>query len=317
MNRGIAAVLVALFVSAPLSALAQGTTTPPAPAPTAAPETPEADVAEASTPTPDATTGERTEAIEKELTAEEIKLRDEQTLHEEKEGVEKRESGTDPTEDPEKDYFFLGLMGGVVILPSFLMNLFLEESQSIVNPAVGAEFTYRNDGFSIVASLFYAGYRGHGPFQVPGDPDTDVEWIDSNLGAVMGTVTFLWSTEFSQFVALEYGVGIGVGYLAGHLTRTEAYRKSNGDWAKCKGPNNPSEFGNYCGTNIATENVRGEQYGVPAKNWNDGGDVPLIWPWLSIPQIGLRIKPVRQMQIRVNASFGLGFYLGTSVAYGF
>ncbi|MCA9600778.1 MAG: hypothetical protein KC417_02065 [Myxococcales bacterium] len=258
---------------------------------------------------------------EAKLTNAQIGLNDEQTLHEEREGVEATRDSSDPYEDPNESYYFLGLSGGMIVLPAFLINLFFDESPSLVQPAVGAEFTYRNDGFSIVANVFYAGYRGSGGFRLPGEPDTDTEFIQSSLSGLMASVTFLWSTEFSKFVALEYGVGIGLGYLFGDIRRTEAYPGSNGGWKKCNGPGDPGVAvtgdGGYCGTTVASADSRGEQYDVVAKKWGDGGDVPFLWPWLALPQIGVRIKPVKQMQLRANLSIGLGFYLGASASYGF
>ena len=35
-----------------------------------------------------------------------------------------------------------------------------------------------------------------------------------------------------------------------------------------------------------------------------------VLPWLALPHLALRIKPVRQFMMRVDAGFGLGFFFG-------
>ncbi|MCA9580470.1 MAG: hypothetical protein KC416_01670 [Myxococcales bacterium] len=259
-------------------------------------------------------------------TVEEVKLKDEQILYEEKAGVEAKEITTDPTEDPDEDYLFLGALFKVWVIPSFFMELFLDRADSIVNPAVGLEFTYRSDGFSVVTSLFWTGLAFESPVQAPGDPITDTEIVDSGLSGITAAATFLWSTEFNKYFALEYGLGIGVTYLAfGDMYRTEAYpdAKSSTGWRKCNGVGDPSTVNGaplsdgYCDGPPVGDADRGAHYNVKSKNWFDGGKVPVLLPWFALPQIGIRIKPIRQLQIRVDASVGIGVVLGGSVAYGF
>jgi hypothetical protein len=319
------AVSMLLLLAQAASALAQGTapatgSTPPTTPPpeTAAPaDAASGAVVDPAAPTDAAAPADAGPDMETAEDKSGIALEDEQTLHTEKEGVEKKVDSSDPYEDPDESYFFLGAMGGVIVLPSFLMNLFLDESPTIVNGAVGAEFTYRSDGFSIVVDLFYAGYHGTGGFRLPGEPKTDTEYVESSLSALMGTVSFLWSTQFSKYVALEYGVGIGAGVLLGDIRRSEAYPDGD-DWKKCSGPDSgQGGDAGYCDGPPVADDERGAHYNVVAAKWSDGGDVPNIWPWLAIPTIGLRIKPIRQLQMRVNASAGIGFYLGASAAYGF
>lgn len=320
MRRSLTAPLLALalFTAAPAAAQEEGAGTPAAPAsPAPATDAPAADPAAANAETTEGAAPAATPDMETADKKREVALSDEQVLHEEKEGVEKKIDSSDPYEDPDESYYFLGAMGGVIVLPSFLMDLFLDESSSIVNPAVGAEFTYRSDGFSIVVNVMYAGYRGSGGFRLPGEPKTDTEFVESSLSALMGTVSFLWSTQFSKFVALEYGVGIGIGALFGDIRRSEAYPDGD-EWKKCSGPDSgQGGDAGYCDGPPVADDERGAHYNVVAAKWSDGGDVPNIWPWLAIPTIGLRIKPVRQLQMRVNASAGLGFFFGASASYGF
>lgn len=252
-------------------------------------------------------------------------LEEEQVLTEERVGVEQARESTDPYEDPEQGYFFLGAFYRHLFVPSFLQNLFLEESPSVSNPSGGIELTYRKDNFDIVGSLWWASYAAHGPYRASGDPETDVEIIKSELSAIFLSGTFLWSTPFSDVVALEYGLGIGVGLVLGDLERTEAYPDDgpgNFDgFSACQGPGNPDATitGDplYCDATSVRDGERGGHYRVIARKWTDGGDVPNVVPWLAIPHIALRIKPIHQLMFRIEGGFGLGFFLGGSASYGF
>ena len=54
------------------------------------------------------------------------------------------------------------------------------------------------------------------------------------------------------------------------------------------------------------------------KSWVDGGSKPVVIPWISLPQISLRIKPIKHMQARIDAGFSVtGFFTGLSAGYGF
>jgi len=57
--------------------------------------------------------------------------------------------------------------------------------------------------------------------------------------------------------------------------------------------------------------------GYKEKSWFNGGSKPALFPWISIPQIGLRIKPIKQFVARVGLGFALtGFWFGISGQYG-
>jgi hypothetical protein len=52
-------------------------------------------------------------------------------------------------------------------------------------------------------------------------------------------------------------------------------------------------------------------------NWFNGGSVPVFFPHIAIPDIGLRYKPVKQVEMRVSTGFSLtGFFFGLSGDYG-
>ncbi len=234
---------------------------------------------------------------------------DEQAVMEERFGVERTREPTDPFEDPDETYLFVGAFYEHTFTPTFILNLFLDESPGADNSGFGFEFSTRKDGMSLVARAYYQGGRAEGPFRASGDPVGDTEWIDSNLWALMGSVSFLWAVaQPSDVFAFEMGLGVGVGAVFGDLVRTEAYQDSGDRWAACQGVGNPS--GSYC--------EPGGQYNHRQAKWFDGGNVPNLWFRLSLPHIAFRFKPIRQLVARVEAGFQvpLGPWVGLSVLYG-
>ena len=57
--------------------------------------------------------------------------------------------------------------------------------------------------------------------------------------------------------------------------------------------------------------------GYKEPSWFSGGSKPAIFPWISVPQIGLRIKPIKQFVGRIGLGFSLtGFWFGINGQYG-
>lgn len=253
-------------------------------------------------------------------------LHDQQTRAEARR--EKHESETSPVEEPDKSYFFVGLMYRHVFVPTFMENIFFAESKPAQNPGAGAEFTYRKNNFEIVSSLWWQRYWVNGPFRAKGDPAPEIEIINSKLSVLYASATFLWSTPITDVFAIEYGVGVGIGYVIGNLYRTEAYPDSNGDsvpdgnshFRKCLGPSNPPAGADgvpWCDPTVAGSGEKGGHFGVKGKRWSSGGNVPNVWPWISIPHLAIRIKPIRQVMMRIEGGFSTGgFFAGASAAYG-
>jgi hypothetical protein len=272
-------------------------------------------------------------------------ISDEQVLTEQAYGVETVRRGTDPYEDPNKRYYFLGGFYRHHFIPAGMIELFVQEAPSVANPQAGIELTIRRDSFEIIASAWYADFTTVGPFLANGDPPDDVEIIDSNLRAVLVGTTFLWSTMFNDYIGLEYGLGLGVGYVFGDMIRTEAYPSENGGFAACTTPvvgggpggaqpgdsidfarSNGLGIAGYCqgamgdpGNEPITneDGEEGAHYGVIARQWFDGGSVPNLWFRLA-PQISLRIKPIHQLVIRADVGFDIfsGIYVGGGIAIG-
>jgi hypothetical protein len=259
------------------------------------------------------------------------RMSDEQALLEEQHGVEKEPSTLDPHEEPDEDYYFLGAFYRHTWTLDSVIEVFVDEAPKANNPGAGLEFTYRRGGFDIITRLYWQNAAVQGPFRADGDPQTDTEIIDSSLQTVMASVTFLWGTAFNDIVSLQYGMGLGVGVTLGDLNRTEAYPTSDG-WAKCDRAGDPEDPGSFCGPVNEAEDFReatatkpksnldgadGEHYDINARRWTDGGSVPNFW-FRAAPQLALRIKPIRQLMIRIDGGYDLfsGFFLGGTIAYG-
>jgi hypothetical protein len=213
--------------------------------------------------------------------------------------------------------WWIGPFFEMAIVPSFLINVFTAESPTVANPAFGATVTHRDkDGFSWILGLGYTGYGFDGPFRAKGDPEVDTEYLNSTLGLLHVRGQLMWSTEISSMFAFEYGVGLELGVVLGELVRSEAYRDASGEFQRCLGPGNPDVSFQFCEatTNGAPTNrydEEGAHYGVVEER------VPPVAPMLMVPALALRFTPIEQLQIKLEASFGLmQFTFGLSAAYG-
>ena len=228
-----------------------------------------------------------------------------------------RES-TDPYEDEHTGYWFLGAFYRHIIVPTFMQQLFVEGGATASNPAFGLEATHRKGNFDITMALWWASFAFEAPYRGSGDPDTDMEIVDGNPSVIFASASFMWSTPFNDMFALEYGLDVGLGVVLGHVTRTEAYPTPGAGiegYTRCNGVGNPDP--SYCDGPSVRDGETGGHYGVTARKWTDGGSVPNIVPWLGIPHIALRFKPVHQFMMRLDVGFGLGFWFGVAANYGF
>ncbi len=231
-------------------------------------------------------------------------------------------------EEPGKGYIFVGASWRYTRMPSWTLEWFLESA-----PAVGAagsffaEVGYRKDGFQMTGSLGYMKWNFNGPFQMSGDPDVDTEWLDTNWNLLLATATFTWSTAFTEWFSLEYGVEAGLAFIFGDMKRTEAYRTANGDYAPCLGAGNPNPI--FCDAPLPENGVLqpvtnsagadGAHYGVTAERGIFNGGVPHVLPVVG-PRLSLRFKPIQHMVLRVDVPLPvlpLGFMGGLSAQYGF
>jgi hypothetical protein len=244
---------------------------------------------------------------------------------------------TDPHEDPDEGYFFVGANWRSMFFPQGVLKWFLAKTPGVSTAgSFSGEFGYRRNGMQITAAVGWMKIGFHGPFQRKDQDPTNVEWLDTRWNVLMATGALTWSSPFTDWFALEYGLEAGAAFIFGNMIRTQAYQNSNGSWAKCASvgvpnttyciPTVPEKDTNHDGkvgsndarppvTNSATHDgahyhvkaARGFAHGVPY-------GVPMIGPRLS-----LRFKPIHQLVIRADITLLLPMVLSPALAvqYGF
>jgi hypothetical protein len=123
------------------------------------------------------------------------------------------------------------------------------------------------------------------------------------------------------------GGGVGIGVVAGSLYRNQVSPtgasidpNNPGSAIPCAAPGIPGTVAPsgipYCdASNKHYPNGGQALYSEPS--WAGGGSKPIVFPWLSLPQLSFRYKPIRQVQLRADFGFSMtGFFFGMSAAYG-
>ena len=214
-------------------------------------------------------------------------------------------------EDPKQPLFSVGARVRWLMIPEWFIKMFGVSTATtsssklplVSNVGVGPEFTYRKDGFDITAAIWYAGLSFSRPisFKEKGEDNDSWEVVENDLKAILITADFLWSTSITDWFAITYGAGLGLGipFPKDGLKRTEA-RTDIGDpigTVKCKTVEEGTRPG--CGKN--------EEY-------EESYDKLKVIPWINF-LVGTRFKPHRHVAIYVDGGFGLGFQVGTRVGY--
>ncbi|MBN1654767.1 MAG: OmpA family protein [Deltaproteobacteria bacterium] len=234
-----------------------------------------------------------------------------------------------------KKQWFLGAYWRHIWMPEIFQDIFADEAPSVstglldfgdsLDPNVGLLATYRNeDGFSIIFGLGYTSYEFEGAYRPNDDEFQNTEWVKSDLEMWHGTFAVLWSTALGDVVALEYGLGIDLGLIFGDITRWEAYwDRGDKEWRPCERagvPATETDGRPYCeepsdpDLDSDPSNEMGAHYNVKVGRWSDDGDIPNIVPIPMIPQVALRIAPVEEFVIKLEAGYGImEFWAGLSV----
>lgn len=276
-----------------------------------------------------------------EAAAEDVSLDEEKSGSEEqKEGEGEKEGGdrpvepederkaTSPVEHKGETYQFVGLRYRLILIPTFIMEMFGQGGETVPVHNFGPEFIIRKDGFEYAFALTYSPYSmGEGPdsddqvaFKDPNDPEEAWEVVTSELKVLYLTADFNWSAPISQQVAFTYGGGAGIGFVFGNLYRTQAYLDDDGTYKPCDEIGIPAvpvagSMAQYC--DFDPEHGDDQHYnGYKEPSWADGGSKPIIFPWIAL-QVGLRWKPHRNFVTRFEAGVGLGqFFFGIGADYG-
>jgi hypothetical protein len=240
----------------------------------------------------------------------------------------------DPHEDPLKTYYFIGLRFRNIVVPKFILNIFSDGGATVNVFSFGPELSSRKNRIEYDIGLSYADYSMD-EFLFKGSSDGNDAWeiVSSDMKVFYLNIDILyeaWKHPSGQFSFL-IGGGVGLGGVIGNIYRTQVYANDPNDldpddpqkWRKCTGPTPganlaPGTNNSFCdasNTHFYDPNRDPQDFSEPS--WANGGAKPFIFPWLGIPQVSFRYKPVKQFQARADLGFSItGFYFGLSAAYG-
>jgi hypothetical protein len=231
-----------------------------------------------------------------------------------------------PFEDPTRSYYQLGPRYRGIILPGFVTGIFARQAQSQYFNNFGLELDIRRDGFSLTPSLTYLG-MGTNPIQFadkskPEEFARNWSQITSELKGLMIGLDMSWSTPLDQNVFLEYGLGVGLAFMFGDVGVNWVYRDASGSFVPCAtttdGSSRPINDQGCAAALHDTNNNPPRVGNYKEPSWIDGGNKPSVLPWLSMPQLGLRVNPFPEFQARVGGGVSLlGPWFGVSMSYGF
>jgi hypothetical protein len=245
---------------------------------------------------------------------------------------------TNTTELPGKSYRFVGVRYRGTIIPSFLEHLFVKDGGTVYSNSIGAEVDFRKDSKSTIVWLQYTEYGfGNTLFLQKGQPDEQNNYsvVSSSLKGIYLGLDEVWSTPIANHVDFEYGFGLGLGAIFGNLYNNWVYQgdksipgaiqaANNNYYVPCNSPTDGPllvQMGNTLGYSSCSpaahsnsEKTKVANYVEP--NWFNGGAVPVVFPHVA-GQIGLRYKPIKQLQTRLDLGISLtGFWFGLSADYG-
>ena len=231
----------------------------------------------------------------------------------------------DVTEVDGKKYFFIGARYRGNIIPQFMLNLFVDEGATIYSNNIAIELDMRKDGFSLIPAIGFTEYGTGGDilFKEKGSKDIagNYSFVNSSMKALYLTADLLWSAKINKNFDFEYGAGFGLGIIFGDLANNWVYEDAAGPLSASNGKHYSKcqTGGTQPGCNAAehknTDTLKVGNYTEPS--WFSGGSKPVLFPWISIPQLGLRYKPIKNFEARFGMGFGLtGFWFGLNGAYG-
>ena len=247
----------------------------------------------------------------------------------------------DVTEKDAQKYYFVGLRYRGQLIPQAFINIFVDGGATVWTNSIGLEVDIRKDGFSLIPNITFSDYgTGDLLFLQKNKVAADVgNWsmIKSNLKVLYFGSDFLWSVKIAKNFDFEYGLGFGIGVVFGDLYD---------DWVRVANKGDSFTLGGQPGTAAKDGNgaVAGfaNHYYIPCKmtgppgcnagDHNNSSDikvnnfadshgfnpVPTLFFNVSIPYLGVRIKPIKSAEARIGFAFNIpnGFVFGMSGDYG-
>jgi hypothetical protein len=225
---------------------------------------------------------------------------------------------SDLKEDPSKSYKFIDLRFRDFIVPKFMIDIFASGGTTVNVFSFGPELSMRKDRVEYDFALSYWDFSmNEFMFKGKSDPDTAYEIVSSTMKSISVTLDLLYDFPIDDKGRFDFLIGGGVGLMGifGDLHRNQATPNNpsntapdRSNWTPCAGKNSPNN--GYCDSN-------NEHYGSYTEpSWANGGSKPFILPYISLPELSFRFKPIKQLQSRADVGFSLyGFYLGLSAGY--
>jgi hypothetical protein len=229
----------------------------------------------------------------------------------------------DTTEDPTKRYYFLGLRYRGTVIPQFMLDIFVNGGKTLYSNSLGLELDMRKDNFSLIPAISYTEYGSGGDVvfsQKNQDATLASNWsvVNSSLKGVYASVDLLWSVKIANHWMFEYGAAFGLGAIFGSLENDWVYPKSGtqvspSNYIECQKTTDAAS----CSPTMHSNSMVSKVGGYVEPNWFNGGSVPTIFPLINFPELGIRYKPMKQLEARVGGGFSLtGFWFGLSADYG-
>ncbi len=207
-----------------------------------------------------------------------------------------------------------------------MINLFAQGGATVNVAMFGPEFTTRKNGTELDFAVQYADYSMDSfIFKGKNEADNAYEVVSSTMKMVLFTADLLYNVPIDKTGKFSFlvGAGIGFGVVFGNLNRAQAYPI---DGSTSADPNDPTKWGTCSGVAAKPTTSGGAPYCGPENNhfgnyaepsWANGGYKFNIFPWISLPQLSFRYKPIKQLQTRFDTGFSTsGFFFGLSAGYG-
>jgi hypothetical protein len=238
---------------------------------------------------------------------------------------------TDTKEDPNVRYYFIGLRYRGTIIPQFFESLFVDEGRTVYSNTFGVEIDMRKGGQSMIPWIIFTEYGMSDTLFHQKGTDTalpgNYSVVNSSLKALYLGLDELWSAPIdeSHHWDFEYGFGVGIGIVFGDLQNNWVHVDDTNGPLQATTGNPPHRYarcqlatdGPGCSTSDHQNAPVAKVGNYVEKNWFNGGSVPVIFPNIVFPSLGVRYKPIKQFEARFHVGFSLtGFWFGLSADYG-
>ena len=232
----------------------------------------------------------------------------------------------DPLEEQGKRYNYVGLRFRDVIVPKFMINWFADGGATVNVAMFGPEFSTRKNGIEADFSVVYADYSMK-PFMFKGHGQNEsaYEIVSSSLKMFLFSADILYDVPIDKTGKFSFliGGGVGFGVVFGNLNRQQAFPADGSstadpaDVSKWRGCASAADLPKTKGGASFCDDKDNHHYtGYTEPSWANGGSKPSIFPWLSLPQLSFRYKPIKQLQTRFDTGFSTsGFFFGLSAGY--